>query len=258
VSPLSISAFAQLKERPLSNPYDATYYDELSVGSSRSAAVVVPFIHEILKPDSVLDVGCGIGWWLQVWMQCGVSDVIGVDGPYVSNAQLLIPAPSFMAADLAAPLELGRRFDLVSCLEVGEHLDPADAATLVGSLTRHGDVVLFAAATPGQAGTHHVNGAWPSYWAGLFADRGFEPMDGLRNALWNDERITWWYRQNMLLFVSQRARSAVDAAISSSSMPLDVAHPGLVHELSRPQGVRAQSRVWLREALWSARQKLSR
>ncbi len=239
--------------------YDDRFFDDQRDESARSAAVVVPLVHEILSPRSVLDVGCGVGPWIQAWTQLGLTDVMGVDGPYVSQEQLLIPAQSYLAADLTKPLDLGRRFDLVSCLEVAEHLDATYATTLVDSLTRHGDVVLFSAAVPGQPGTHHVNGAWPSHWVKLFGERGWQVRDILRRALWNDERVGWCYRQNLLLFVGPGGQDLpFSTVLDDLPMPLDVAHPGLVHELTRPQGVRFQTRVWLREARWSIGQKLSR
>jgi SAM-dependent methyltransferase len=241
------------------NFYDDRFFDDQREESSRSAAVVVPLVREILSPRSVLDVGCGIGTWVQTWMQLGVTDVVGVDGPYVSQEQLLMPTQSYLAADLARPLDLGRRFDLVSCLEVAEHLDAAHATTLVDSLTRHGDIVLFSAAVPGQPGTHHVNGAWPSHWVELFDEKGWQVLDILRGALWNDERVGWCYRQNLLFFVSSAGRESLSVkAADDSPMPLNVAHPGLIQELTRPQGVRFQTRMWLREARWSIRQKLYR
>jgi SAM-dependent methyltransferase len=241
------------------NHYDEHFFDDQREESSSSAATVVPLVNELLGPRSVLDVGCGVGPWIQAWMKLGVSDAVGVDGPYVSSEQLLMPAQSYVAADLTKPLDLGRRFDLVSCLEVAEHLDAAHAATLVDSLTRHGDVVLFSAAIPGQPGTHHVNCAWPSHWVELFGVRGLQVLDVLRGALWDDERVGWCYRQNLLLFVSpERLRSLSLKATEGPSMPLNVVHPGLLHELTRPQGIRVQTRGWLREARWSIGKKLRR
>jgi len=240
------------------NFYDDRFFDDQREESSSSAAVVVPLVHELLNPCSVLDVGCGTGPWVQAWMQLGVTDVIGVDGPYVSHEQLLMPIENYLATDLTTPLDLGRQFDLVSCLEVAEHLDATHATTLVDSLARHSDVVLFSAAVPGQPGTHHVNGAWPSDWVKLFGEKGWQVLDILRCALWNDERVGWCYRQNLLLFVGPERLESLSLKVDGSSMPLNVAHPGLVQELTRPQGVRLQTRVWLREARWSISQKLSR
>ena len=241
------------------NFYDDRFFDDQREESSSSAAVVVPLVHELLSPGSVLDVGCGTGPWVQAWMQLGVTDVIGVDGPYVSHEQLLMPIENYLATDLTRPLDLGRQFDLVSCLEVAEHLDAAHATTLIDSLTRHGDVVLFSAAVPGQPGTHHVNCAWQSHWMKLFREKDWHVLDILRCTLWNDERVGSCYRQNLLLFVGPERRELLSLKTpDNSSMPLDVAHPGLIKGLTRPQGVRLQTRVWLREVLWSIRQKIRR
>src|SRR2546426_3691918 len=74
------------------------------------------------KPASILDVGCGICTWLKAALDYGVSDIFGVDGIEIPESQLLIPRAFFMWRDLEKPLSLGRRFDLVLCLEVAEHL----------------------------------------------------------------------------------------------------------------------------------------
>jgi ubiquinone/menaquinone biosynthesis C-methylase UbiE len=43
---------------------DPGFYDSQETGSRDSAAAVVPIIVNLLKPKSVLDVGCGVGPWL--------------------------------------------------------------------------------------------------------------------------------------------------------------------------------------------------
>jgi hypothetical protein len=121
----------------------------------------------------------------------------------VDRAALHIPPERFTARDLERPLDLGRTFDLVVSLEVAEHLPPESAATFVASLTGLGSLVLFSAAAPHQGGTHHVNEQWPAYWARLFEERGHVAVDCLRRRLWADERVEWWYAQNMVLYVER-------------------------------------------------------
>jgi 2-polyprenyl-3-methyl-5-hydroxy-6-metoxy-1,4-benzoquinol methylase len=137
--------------------YRPEFFDYIERGSLRSAATVIPIIRSLARVESVLDIGCGRGAWLSEWRRQGVGDVAGADGSYVDQASLAIPVEQFIATDLSQPIDLRRRFDLVQCLEVAEHL-PADSAdTLVDSLVRHGSVILFSAAVPGQGGEHHVN-----------------------------------------------------------------------------------------------------
>lgn len=211
----------------MASHYDPTFFEGQTTGSRDSARTVLPQLQELLRPQSILDVGCGTGAWLSEWRKMGVTDVLGVDGSYVDPDQLEIPPTLFCPADLSRPLDLGRRFDLVECLEVAEHLDASVADALVESLCRHGDGVLFSAAVPGQGGAHHVNERWPSYWVPKFEREGFELFDILRPRLWADARAEVWYRQNLLIF----ARGSVAEDLRRHAwraMPvLDVVHPEL-------------------------------
>jgi SAM-dependent methyltransferase len=185
-----------------------------------SARAVVPVVNELLRPASVLDVGCGTGTWLAEWRRVGVSDLLGIDGNYVDRTVLQMSSDRFKPADLERPFSLRRKFDLVQTLEVAEHLDEASADTFVESLARHGEAVLFSAAIPGQGGTHHVNEQWPSYWAEKFARAGYTAYDVIRPQIWTDQRIAVWYRQNILLFARGRA-------FDDEVPRLDVVHPEL-------------------------------
>ena len=57
--------------------YKPPYYQSLKEGAINSARVVVPIIINMIKPKSVIDVGCGIGAWLYVFQENGISDLLG-------------------------------------------------------------------------------------------------------------------------------------------------------------------------------------
>lgn len=171
--------------------------------SKRTAREVAPLVVRLVQPKRVVDVGCGLGTWLSAFSECGVPGVFGIDGDWVDRNSLEIPQDCFMALDLKKPFQLEDEYDLVVCLEVAEHL-PADcAATLVGSLTRLGPIVLFSAAIPFQGGVEHVNEQWPGYWACIFQDKGYVAVDCLRSRLWHNDNVEYFYAQNMLLFVNR-------------------------------------------------------
>lgn len=200
-------------------------------GSHRSAREVVPHILELLRPKSVVDVGCGLGSWLAVFREHGVHDFFGVDAPYVNAELLRIPRERFIAHDLTQPLEMERRFDLALALEVAEHLAASDAANFVASLVRLAPVVVFSAAIPFQGGNHHLNEQWPDYWIKLFERHGYVVVDGLRDKVWANDRVEWWYCQNLLLFCSpaalvQNAQLRRELA-STSAARMAVVHPRL-------------------------------
>src|SRR5262249_28792032 len=92
--------------------YGKEFMDYAAASSRYAAEKIVHHLKSDLSPRSILDVGCAVGAWLDVWMQAGVSDVCGVDGDYVNRSQLLIPQDRFRAANLAETVDLGRRFDL--------------------------------------------------------------------------------------------------------------------------------------------------
>src|SRR4051794_16368213 len=117
-----------------SAPYSPDIYRSWQDLSTTSARGVLPVVQRLVRPQSVVDVGCGNGPWLGVWLELGVDDVIGVDGDYVDRTTLRMPADRFLARDLTQPLRLDRGFDLAMSLEVGEHLPHERAASFVGDL----------------------------------------------------------------------------------------------------------------------------
>ena len=124
-------------------------------------------------------------------------------------------------------LTIGVKFDLVISLEVAEHLPEETATTFVESLCRHGDIVLFSAAVPGQGGTGHINEQWQSYWARIFKAHGFHAVDILRPKFWNYDSLPVWYRQNMILYVSEGYGGLDGLLAISKGVPMDIVHPDL-------------------------------
>lgn len=193
----------------MSSQYSDRYFDLVEEGMLRSARVITPLIVSLVKPTSVLDVGCGRGAWLHAFKQCGAQDVRGVDGLHIDTSKLWIDANEFRACDLGEPFLVEKRFDLAVCLEVAEHLSPSRAEGFVSDLARTAPVILFSAAVPGQGGTGHRNEQWPEYWIELFQRHGFAAIDFVRPLIRHDRRVDSWYRQNILLFASMEALSAI-------------------------------------------------
>jgi hypothetical protein len=218
-----------------SSAYDTQYYEAFRNGSRESAQVIVPMILDWVTPASVIDVGCGLGDWLSVFQRAGVQDILGVDGDHVREEQLAIDPRYFVRHDLTTAYRSDRRYDLALSVEVAEHLPEECARPLIESLTSLAPVVLFSAAIPKQRGFHHVNCQWPDYWARLFDDCEFVALDCLRGALWNDPRVDWWYRQNLILYVS---RAALEtrlklARLPRVDLPLALVHPEMLLSLER-------------------------
>ena len=184
----------------MSQPYSDDFYRRQQAGSSRSAQRIVPLFLSLFPATSVVDIGCGVGGWLEVFAAHGVADHLGVDGDYVPLDMLRFAHDRFRQADLSKHLDLGRRFDAAVCLEVAEHLSPDAADGLVKTLTDAAPVVLFSAAIPRQGGIGHLNEQWPSFWAERFAARGYVALDPIRPEIRWDGTVEFWYRQNVVVF----------------------------------------------------------
>lgn len=184
--------------------YGSDFYTFLNSFAIRSARIIVPVVAAAVPVASVADFGCGCGAWLSVWRDTG-AEIMGMDGPYVDQSRLLIPEAAFHSADLAASLDLGRRFDLVQSLETAEHLPLSSAQGFVQTLVRHADHVLFSAAVPGQGGEHHVNEQKLEFWRSLFSAEGYRPVDLVRPAVRDNPAVQIWYRCNTILYVKSDA-----------------------------------------------------
>jgi hypothetical protein len=184
--------------------YDPNFFSKNNVTSSKSAEIIVPLIIELVSPRSVIDIGCGTGTWLSVFKANNVDEITGVDGHWVQDEMLLIPKSCFVVHDLTQSLNLERRFDLAVSLEVAEHLDRKYARNFVSTLVKLSSVVAFSAAIPFQKGAHHVNEEWPDYWAKLFGEHEYVPIDCIREKIWNHKDVAWWYAQNILVFAEKK------------------------------------------------------
>lgn len=163
----------------------------------------MPLFIDLLKPKSVLDIGCGQGNWLNICMELGVDDITGIDGDYVSQSELKIPIDKFKSHDLMKPLNLERQYDLAMCLEVGEHIPDAKAETLVESLVKHSNAIVFSAAVPGQGGVNHINEQWPWYWKEKFEKHRYVQLDPFRRMLWGNPKVLIYYQTNIFLYVNE-------------------------------------------------------
>jgi len=230
--------------------YSNNFYKDIHADALSSAEEIVPFVLKLTGAKSVVDVGCGQGAWLSIFKKHGTTRILGLDGAHVSASSLLIDPDEFRAVDLSRTSESAGKFDLVVSLEVGEHIPSASAQAYVTFLTSLAPIVFFSAAIPFQDGTHHVNEQWPDYWAALFAERGYMPVDAVRPAFWNNEEVAPWYRQNMLIYVKRDNLVSYPALLEKSravdDRPLSVVHPALyLRSNVRPMGPLWKLLKWL-------------
>ena len=124
-----------------------------------------------LRPRSVLDAGCAMGLLVEQLSRRGV-DAWGVDiSKYAITQVHETVADRCWVASLTEPLD--RRYDLVVCIEVVEHMWPDDARTAIANLCAASDRVLFSSSPSDYAEPTHLNVQPPEHWSAEFAGHGF-------------------------------------------------------------------------------------
>jgi SAM-dependent methyltransferase len=205
----------------MSHVYSDDFYNYINKGSIRSAEVVSELLLGEIEINSILDVGCGQGAWLKVWQRAGVDSILGTDGEYIDTTRLLIDEADFSPRDLSQGFNFNRSFDLVQSLEVAEHIEEENAEAFISSIVKHGDIVLFSAATPGQGGENHVNEQPPEYWQKKFGAFGYRAFDFLRPRLAKNARVMPWYRYNSILYVNECGVQKLSDSIRASEVSID-------------------------------------
>jgi 2-polyprenyl-3-methyl-5-hydroxy-6-metoxy-1,4-benzoquinol methylase len=202
-----------------SQPKDVPYtHDELFFNMV-APRIIAGKLYSVLRPKSVIDVGCGLGTFLRAFKELGVETILGIDGDWVDRKQLSkhISLSEFRPADLQADFSVDARFDLVISLEVAEHLCPESAERFVKNLVALGDTILFSAATPlTWFDSSHLNNQWPDYWSEKFAAHAYIMQDVVRHLFYGNEDVCPWYRTNMFL-VTKGKREDLSAKLTQIS-----------------------------------------
>jgi SAM-dependent methyltransferase len=165
--------------------------------------IIVKNILKYYKPKSVVDFGCGLGTFLKAFKEEGINEVLGLDASWVNKKLLseFLNAEEFNEVDLEQTISLNKKFDLAISLEVAEHLNEKKASVFVENLVNASKVILFSAAIPYQGGQNHINEQWVEYWQEKFKDHNYSCYDVMRENIWLEENVKWWYKQNMFLAV---------------------------------------------------------
>jgi hypothetical protein len=200
------------------------------MATRKSANKIVDFVLGLYEPRSVVDVGASGGLFIKEFLDRGIEDVMGIDGPWIPDELVCIPKNKFVRRDFNSPLGLDRKFDMAICLEVLEHLNKDPAISILNEIAGISDVILFSAAIPGQGGTHHVNEQWPSFWAEKLEMLGFKVID-IRPYLWNDNNILPWYRQNIILYAREPFYEQIKTRLERYTLkePINLIHPEMLY-----------------------------
>ena len=175
--------------------------DGPSVASARTMA---RSIFSEFAPKSVIDVGCGTGALLNEFQKYG-CETFGLEFSPAGLEMCRQRGLNVKRFDLYNEKGdyLGT-YDIITSMEVAEHLPEKSADTFVDLLCCLGDRIAFSASHPGQGGGDHVNEQHQAYWIEKFAERSFIHNLSLSET-WKNEwmlssQVAHWYYENIMVF----------------------------------------------------------
>ncbi len=126
-------------------------------------------------PETVLDAGCAMGHLVAALRDRGVK-AYGIDiSDYAISQVREDIRPYCRTASLieTPPVDFPQKFDLITNIEVIEHLYEEDALKAIANLCRYTDRILFSSSADDILEATHVNVQQPEYWMKRFAAQGF-------------------------------------------------------------------------------------
>ncbi len=124
-----------------------------------------------IQPRTVLDAGCALGFLVESLRARGVAaDGIDISEYAIENTHPSI-RPYCRVASIATPLP--QRYDLITSIEVVEHMQPEEGRAAIGNLCRYTDDILFSSTPFDYEEATHFNVQTPEFWGEQFAQHGF-------------------------------------------------------------------------------------
>ena len=131
-------------------------------------------IETVFQPRRVLDVGCAKGLLVEQLRALSI-EAFGLDISSYAISEVSDAVKPFCRIGDGAE-DFGEQYDLITCVDVAQHLEEADANRLVRNLCRHADEVIFSAPGDDHSNPTYLNVQPASYWKARFAQNGFYPV----------------------------------------------------------------------------------
>ena len=124
-----------------------------------------------IQPKRVLDAGCAIGLLVETLRARGV-DASGIDlSTWAIEHATEAAKPHVREGSITEPFD--GQYDLIVCIEVLEHMPPAEADKAIANFAAHTGDVLFSSTPFDYKEPTHINVRRPEEWAEAFARHGF-------------------------------------------------------------------------------------
>jgi len=170
-------------------PYEHNEYWQRFFGSVADALI------QYLKPQTAFDAGCALGLLVESFRDRGVQ-AWGADisefaiqnvrpdmRPFCRVASISDPSSADPGSVDPISQTGVRRYDLVVCIEVLEHMTPEEAGRAITNLVAVTDTIFFSSSPSDFNEPTHINVRPPIDWLQLFAAQGFSPDLGFNTSV---------------------------------------------------------------------------
>ncbi|MBQ7732160.1 MAG: class I SAM-dependent methyltransferase [Lentisphaeria bacterium] len=168
------------------NDYGADYYEShLGLNDYIHNEGIICFnrrmaegLVNLLHPATVLDVGCACGHLVSAFRDNGV-EAYGIDSSSYALDHVRAEHRGFVCRaalpDISLPDSFPKKYDLVTFIEVIEHIREIHNHEAITALSRFSDTVLFSSTPDDFDEPTHINVHPISFWCAEFAKAGFYP-----------------------------------------------------------------------------------
>jgi hypothetical protein len=172
--------------------------NQTTVGHHDDKILLNEIINILVKNEakSIVDFGCGNGFYIK-----NIKDIVDYFEGYDGNPNTPLLTDGLCSVlDLSKDFDLGKKFDCVLSLEVGEHIPKEFESVFLNNITKHSNnLVILSWAIVGQNGDGHVNCQNNDYIISEMNKRGFIYNEDFSKKV-RSENVIWWFKNTFMIF----------------------------------------------------------
>jgi hypothetical protein len=209
--------FLEKYENDPTSIYDEKYYKRHLEQYREWEIELGKGVAELFNIKECVDLGCGVGSYMEGMLQGGVNEIVGYEYSYDASIKFTPDEmkPFIQKGDATRPIKFGKKYDLSWSVEVAEHIPTECSDQFVNNLCNaSGKYILLTAAPEGQRGTGHINCQPQKFWIEKFEKRGFKHVSRtIMWDLWNMckriKGVPSYIRKNLMFFVKDPEKGSI-------------------------------------------------
>lgn len=181
--------------------------DTVKKGGHKHDESLLEALFTLYTPKIVADLGCGDGWYCKELKELGWPEIHGYEGCEDMREHGVYN--DLFILDLTKKRWVDIPYDLVLCLEVGEHIPKDHEQVFLDNVVEFGKeafAIVLSWAVPGQGGRGHFNEQPNDYVMAEMNKRGFERDTFATNYL-RERASLRWFKNTLVVYGRKRVTS---------------------------------------------------